>query len=229
VEGEDGDAEGDGADDEVLVGRVAAAPEGGVEEHDGDELAGLCEEEGDVVDVGEGGVAKGRGEGGGDGDEEEGEDDAPRREDGGQRGGGAAAPGEVEVARDGGEEGLDRVEEDGVLEDLGLVGGTVGGGCEFLLEEGPGEAGLSAVIVEVGGYSGDIQRSVDATDGNDNLHRASLGSLDNLCRRCRNSASSLLCLSIQQRRRLAADSALGSIMATEVLGRSLAPEGSRLL
>lgn len=42
-----------------------------MQEHDGEELAGFGEDVGDVVDVAETGVAKGRGEGLGDGDEQE--------------------------------------------------------------------------------------------------------------------------------------------------------------
>lgn len=58
VEGEDGDAGRNGQDDEVLGQRVAAAEEGDVEEHDGEELAGFGEDKGQVIDVREGGVAE---------------------------------------------------------------------------------------------------------------------------------------------------------------------------
>lgn len=51
MEGEDGDARGDGRDDQVLVEGVALAEDGDVQEHDGEQLAALGQEEGDVVDV----------------------------------------------------------------------------------------------------------------------------------------------------------------------------------
>ena len=72
VEGEEGDAGGNEGDDAIFIERVGFAEDGELEEHDGEELARFGEEEGDVVDVGEGGVAERGGEGGGDGDEEEG-------------------------------------------------------------------------------------------------------------------------------------------------------------
>jgi len=62
VEGEDGDAGCHGEDDEVFREGVALVEEGDVEGHDGEEFAGLGEDEGEVVDVGEGGVAEGGGE-----------------------------------------------------------------------------------------------------------------------------------------------------------------------
>ena len=45
------DAEGDQEDNEVFVERVGAAEESDVEEHDGEELAGFGQDEGQVVDV----------------------------------------------------------------------------------------------------------------------------------------------------------------------------------
>lgn len=75
VEGEDCDSCGYESDDEIFVEGVGFAEDGQVEEHDGEELAGFGEDEGDVVDVSKGGVAEGRGEGGGDGDEQEGRED----------------------------------------------------------------------------------------------------------------------------------------------------------
>lgn len=140
VQREHGDAERHGPDDKVLVHGVPAAEERGVQQHDGDELAGLGEEEGDVVDVREGGVAERRGERRGHGHEEQGDHDAPRREDG-RQGACAVAPRQVDVARNGGEEGLDCVEEDGVLEHLGLVGGAIRCGRELFLKICPGQAG----------------------------------------------------------------------------------------
>lgn len=71
MQGEDGDASGDGRDHEVLVQRVAPAEDGDVQEHDGQQLAALGEQEGDVVDVGETRVAEGGGEGARQRDEEQ--------------------------------------------------------------------------------------------------------------------------------------------------------------
>ena len=72
---EERDAEGDHADDEVLVGCEAAAVEEDVHEHDGDELAGLAEDHGGVGDVLEGGEAEG-----GRGDDEDGGPESPAAE-----------------------------------------------------------------------------------------------------------------------------------------------------
>ena len=59
MEGEDCDAGGDEGDDEIFVQGEALAENGEVEEHDGEELAGFGEDEGNVVDMVEGGVAEG--------------------------------------------------------------------------------------------------------------------------------------------------------------------------
>lgn len=64
MQSEDGHAGGDEGHDGVFVPGVAAAEEGDVEGHDREQLAGFGEDEGDVVHVGEGGVAEGAGEGG---------------------------------------------------------------------------------------------------------------------------------------------------------------------
>lgn len=69
VERKDGYAGCDGQDDEVLVQREASAEDGDVEEHDGEELAALGEEEGDVVNVCEAGVSEWAGEAARDGHE----------------------------------------------------------------------------------------------------------------------------------------------------------------
>lgn len=79
--------------DEVFVERIGFPEDGEVEEHDREEFAGFGEDEGYVVDVGEGGVAKGGGERGGHGDEEEWREDGTDRENGG----GGVGRGEVEV------------------------------------------------------------------------------------------------------------------------------------
>ena len=88
--------------------------------------------------MGEGGVAEGGGEGGDDCDEEERREDAgcwEGRGDSGVFGGGEV---EVQEPGDGGEGGLDGV-EDYRVGPFG-AGDAVGGCCYALLEEGPGEA-----------------------------------------------------------------------------------------
>lgn len=125
VQGEDGDARRHGRDDEVLVQRVALAEDGDVEEHDGEQLAALGEQEGDVVEVREARVAKRAGQAARDGDEGQRREDAARGDDGRD---GAAARGrgeEVDEADGGGEDGLDRVEEDGEVPDFLRTDGTV--------------------------------------------------------------------------------------------------------
>ncbi len=85
------------------------------------------------------GVPKRRGERGGDRDEHQ------RAEDGagGEYSSGVAgrilggADAQIDVACQGGEGGLDGVEEDGVGEAFGRGGGAVGGCCYAFLEEGP--------------------------------------------------------------------------------------------
>lgn len=140
MQGEDGDAGGYEQDDEVFVKRVAFAEDGQVEEHYREELAGFGEDVGYVIYVGEGSVAEGRGEGGGDGDKEEGKEDAGGGENGGCMCGGAVGSEEVNVPGEGGEAGLNCVEEDRVLE-CGRGGdlGAVVGGENAFLEDGPGE------------------------------------------------------------------------------------------
>ena len=62
VEGENRNAGGDGEDYEVFGEWVALAVKQDVEEHNGKEFAGLGEDEGQVIDMGEGSVAEGRSE-----------------------------------------------------------------------------------------------------------------------------------------------------------------------
>lgn len=107
VKGEYCDSAGYERYDEVLVERVGFAENGKVEEHDGEEFAGFGEDEGYVVDVGEGGVSKGGGEGRGYGDEEERREDGAGREDG--RGGFRTGEVKVDVTDQRGESGLDCV------------------------------------------------------------------------------------------------------------------------
>ena len=49
-----------------------------MQEHDGEQFAGLCEDEGYVVDVRERGIAEGGGKRGGKGDEEKRDEDGAR-------------------------------------------------------------------------------------------------------------------------------------------------------
>lgn len=140
VEREDGHASGDGGHDGVLVNRVALPEDGDVEEHDGQQLAALGQQERDVVDVREAGVAKGAGQAVCDGDEHEGAEDAARGEN--RRHGGAFGGREQEVDEaDGrGEERLDGVEEDGEAPDLWCAGRAVGLCCQLFLEICPSQA-----------------------------------------------------------------------------------------
>lgn len=87
VERKDGHASSDGGHDGVLVNRITLPEDGDVEEHDGQKLAALGQQERDVVDVRETGVAKGAGQAVCDGDEHEGPEDAARGEN--RRHGGA--------------------------------------------------------------------------------------------------------------------------------------------
>lgn len=137
VEGEDGNAECHGGHDQVLVDGIALPEDCNVEEHDGEELAALGQQEGDVVDVRKAGVAKGTGQAVGDCDERERAEDAARREDGRH---GSAFRGrgqEIDEADGGSEERLDRVEEDGEVPDLWCVGRAVRLGRQLLLKERP--------------------------------------------------------------------------------------------
>lgn len=134
----DGHAGRDGRDNEVLVQRVPLAEERDVEEHDGQQLAALGEQEGDVVDVREARVAERAGEARRDGDEGERAEDAARRNDG-REGGPARRRQEQVHAPDGRrEDGLDRVEEDGEVPLL--AAGAVRRRRELLLEVRPRQA-----------------------------------------------------------------------------------------
>lgn len=82
VQREDGDAGGHGGDNKVLVQRISLAEERNVQEHDGEQLARLGEEESDVVDMRQTGISKGRGEGLRESHEDERREDLLRREDG---------------------------------------------------------------------------------------------------------------------------------------------------
>lgn len=50
----------DKRDDKIFVQRIALPEYGEMEKHDGKKLAGFCKDEGDVVDMGEGGISKRR-------------------------------------------------------------------------------------------------------------------------------------------------------------------------
>ena len=124
----------------VLVERVFAPEERNVQEHHWEEFAGFGEDVGDVVDMLEGGVTERGGEGLRDRDCEELQGDADAGEDAGCGAGGIArGVAKVEVAGEGGEEGLDGVQHQGRAEDL-LVG-AVRCRRDAFLEECPGEEG----------------------------------------------------------------------------------------
>lgn len=127
----------DRRDDEVFVQRVAFPEDGDVEKHDRQEFAALGEDEGDVVDMGQGGVAEGGGEGRREGHEEERREDGAGGKDGRRRGPARGSKEEVDVPCEEGEGGLDREEEDGELETLGRGERAVRRRCEFFLEIGP--------------------------------------------------------------------------------------------
>lgn len=110
-----------------------------MEEHNWEQLAGLCEDEGYVVDVREGGISEGGSQGACDGYQGEREYDAVVWEDG--RGFCAlrGVEAEVEVANGGCEEGLHCIEEDGEFEQFGGGRGAVWSGRQALLKKSPGE------------------------------------------------------------------------------------------
>lgn len=143
VQREDGDAGRHGGHHGVLVQRIPAAEEGDVQEHDGNQLAALCERVGDVVDVRQSGVAYGCGERLAQRDEQERGYDAAGRDDTRDGLAGGRRRVEVQEARCRREEGLDDLEEDGELPFLGDARVRVGvrGRQDLLLEESPGEAG----------------------------------------------------------------------------------------
>ena len=122
VQREDGNAGRHGGHDEVLVERVAAAEEGDVKEHDGEQLAALGEQEGDVVDVSEGGVAEGAGQGARQRDQQQRRQDAPRRDHRRHPRPPRRAPPQVRRPRQRRERRLDRVQEHRVLEEFGRLG-----------------------------------------------------------------------------------------------------------
>ena len=146
VEGKDDDAGRHRSDDCILPERIPAAEERDVEEQHRQKLACFGENKGDVVDVLERSVAKGRGERGCDGDEEDGWDDGARGKDwsdvaarlAGGAGRGRGGEVEVGVACERGEGGLDRIEDDGKVERFGSVGWAVCRCRYAFLEEGPG-------------------------------------------------------------------------------------------
>lgn len=106
-----------------------------MEEHDGEEFAGLREDEGQVVDVCQTGVAKGRRQRRGDADQEQGEEDPTGRENRGDFLAPWSREKKVYEACDCGEGGLDGIQDDREGEALrrGLwlfcCRGTDGVGC----------------------------------------------------------------------------------------------------
>jgi len=131
---ESGDAQGDQDHTDVLVQGELATVENNVHQHDGDQLARLCQDHGGVINVLQGSIGEGRGH---DGDHghlgvfgEEG-----RR--GGGREEGFALDKKIEVGDQGGKDGLDEVEEDKELEFEGVL--SIGCGRDLLLVIAPGQ------------------------------------------------------------------------------------------
>lgn len=122
-----------GGHNQILVQRIPALEDGDVQQHDGEQLAALGEQEGDVVDVGEGRVAEGGCERACERDEQQRRQDPARGYN--RRDGLPARRAEVQVQRAGrrGEQRLDRVKEHRVLEDLGGPGRAVWCRRELLL------------------------------------------------------------------------------------------------
>ena len=144
VQREDGDAGRHRRHDQVLVERVALAEYRDVQEHDGQQLAALGEQEGDVVGVGEAGVAEGARQAAGDGDEGQRREEAARGDDWRDLGPFRRRGNEVDAA-DGGCEGrLHRVQEDGEVPDFARTLGSVGRRGQLLLKVGPCQAATRA-------------------------------------------------------------------------------------
>lgn len=140
VQSEDGHTGRDGRDNEILVQRVALAENGDVQEHDGQQFAALGEQEGDVVDVRETGIAKGTGQAAGDGNEGQRAKDAARGNDGWHTRALRSRNEEVQRADNGCEQRLNRVEEDGEMPTLRRILGAVRRRSQFFLQIGPGQA-----------------------------------------------------------------------------------------
>lgn len=140
VQREDSDAGGHGRNDEVLVQRVAPAVDGNMQEHDGQQLAALGQQERDVVDVRETRVAERAGQAARDGDDGQGPEDARRGDDGRDAGALGRRRNQVDGTDRSGEEGLNRVEEDGEPPILRVLAGTVRRRGELLLEIRPSQA-----------------------------------------------------------------------------------------
>lgn len=141
VECEYCDAARHGQDDEIFRQRITLAEQSDVQGHDGEQFAGFGEDEREIVDVGERGVAKRRGKGRGQRDEDQGDEGGLSREDVE----GSRLVQQVETAAGKGKEGLDGVEDDRKPEILLLrlrrTVGRVGSGGDTLLEEAPGQEG----------------------------------------------------------------------------------------
>lgn len=137
MECEDCYASCDGEYNEVFVQRVLLAEESDVQEHDGEKLAGLGQDESYVVNVGEGGVSEWGGEGGSKSDEAEGEEDTSARDEGWKRFALRSCRPKVEEACEGSEGGLDGVQDNREFEKFWGLGVTVWSGGEAFLKKRP--------------------------------------------------------------------------------------------
>jgi hypothetical protein len=149
-----------------------------VQEHDGQEFAALGEDKGDIVDVLETCVAKGRSQGRSDCNQEQGEEDLFRGKD--WRDLARASLGiarrrgdEVDEACDCGEGGLYRVEEYGILE--ACIGRAVSGSSETFLEVGPAQtvAVISCALLHHVAILGISQAGIYASNTNNQLPQSS--------------------------------------------------------
>lgn len=95
----------------VLVQGVSLAEDGEVQDHNGEELAGLGKNECQVVDMGKTGVTEGRGEGRGDADKDQREEYTASGKDRGNALAFRCREEEVCEACNGGERGLDRIQD----------------------------------------------------------------------------------------------------------------------
>lgn len=200
VQREDGNAKSDGRNNEVLVQRVALAEDGDVQEHDGQQLAALGEQKGNVVNMRQTSVSKGAGETAGDGNKGQRGEDTARGDDRRERASLGGRGEQVDAADGGSKERLDRVEEDGEVPYFGGSGGAVSCCRELFLKICPGQAILhvSTCRIVSANTRSNSQRGVDASNGNDELQ--------NTCFR-----------GLRRRALLLVTGAIGSLLAARLL------------
>lgn len=215
VQREDGDARRHGRHHEVLVQRVAPAEEGDVQEHDGQQLATLGQQECDVVNVRKAGVAKGAGEAARHGHQRQRPEDAARRDDGRHRASARRRREQVDGSNRRRQDRLDRIKEDGEVPYFGRFCWSVLRRRQLLLEIGPSQ-----------------ERGVDASHGYDQLYDAGFLLLCLLSRhRCRHGAAirllacSRYSIAVGSRLLLAIGLLPACRLLVEKLGRRLALDG----